>query len=198
MKVYELADPDQLRLRAHPWTHTDANPHHRYVDFRKNPAQIRTELEDLRPWKGHAFTETFFRLLEFINGPDSLLESNDCAFVGPHPNDGPHSERRLQATGRVMVLFRDLTLNTSEQHVNALTQRIARALSQQPETVEAIVGVSRVAVHFTTLSGPPAKQQGQQLMLSFWAWGDDEADTLAAVQQTLADLDAGLRTAGGT
>lgn len=197
MKVYQLADPEQLRLRAHPWTHAEADPRHRYLDFRKRPDLIRSSLEDLTPWDGHPFTETFYRLLEGVNGPDSLLESNDCAFAGPHPNEGPHSERRLEASGRVMILFRDLTLNTSEAHVGELTQRIAHALSERPEDFEAVVGVSIVAVQFTGLSGPPARQRGRQLMLSFWAWGDDEGSTLDAVNRALGDLEHALQVAGG-
>jgi len=196
MRVYELQDPDQLRLRAHPWVDAEADASHRYYDFRAHPERIRTSLEDLLPWGEHGFTETFYRLLEWLNGPQSSLETNDCAFHGISPNEGPHSTRRLEASGRLMVLSRNLAANTRPDHVGGLAQRVAIALSQMSEGIEAVVGVTIVDVQFTTLPGSAAQQRGQQLMLSFWAWGDDEAETLGNVDHTLGNLAAALRAAG--
>ena len=195
MKVFELRDPALLRLRAHPWVDAEANHAARYRDFRRHPHLIRSSLEDLLPWVGHASTETFYRLIEWLNGPDATLESNDCAFSGLGPNEGPHSERRLEASGRLMVLFRDLAANTSAERVGELAQGVARALSGMGQDLEAIVGVSIVDVHFTELPGPPARQRGQQLMLSFWAWGDSEAETLHSLDRTLTNLWDALRSA---
>ena len=194
MRVYELQEPAQLRRRAHPWAGSDADPRHHYTDFVLHPERIRSSLEDFHPWGGHASTETFFRMIESLNGPGGLLLSNDCAFNGPAPNEGPHSERRLEASGRVMVLFRDLILNTSMARVEGLRQQIASALSRaDPDLVEGIIGASIVDVRFTTLPSPA--RSGQQLMLSFWAWGDDEADTLHQLNRTLINLAAALRAA---
>jgi hypothetical protein len=55
--------------------------------------------------------------------------------------------------------------------------------------------VSIVDVQFTTLPGPPVRQRGQQLMLSFWAWGDDEAQTLGNLDTALGNLRQALRAA---
>jgi hypothetical protein len=196
MQVFELTDPATLRVRAHPWTRAEGDAAHRYVDFREHPELIRTSLEDLRPWADHAFTEAFYRLIEWLNGPESLLESNDCAFSGVQPNDSPHSARRLQASGRLMVLFRHLPSNTRPDRIGELTERVARALSASGQDLEAVVGVSIVEVLYTALPGPPERRRGQQLMLSFWAWGDDEAQVFGNVDRTLGHLTEALRSVG--
>jgi hypothetical protein len=195
MRVYELRDPSQQRVRAHPWVDAEGDSNHRYYNFRQHPELIRSSLEDLEPWVGHPSTETFYQLIEWLNGPGSVLESNDCAFNGLVMNEGPHSQKRLEASGRLMVLFRNLVFNTSPDRVGELAQRVAYALSEKTPSLEGVVGVSIVDVQFTTLPGPPVRQRGQQLMLSFWAWGDDEAQTLGNLDTALGNLRQALRAA---
>jgi hypothetical protein len=194
MNVVELTQPALPRLRAHPWVDAQSDHRFRYHDFRAHPELIRSSLEDLLPWAGHPSTETFYQLIEWLNAPDGTLESNDCAFSGVYRNEGPHSERRLEASGRLMVLLRDLAANTSADRVGALAQGVAVALSRMTPDLEAVVGVSVVDVQFTALPGPPARQRGQQLMLSFWAWGDDETEALTNLDRTLRNLRDALET----
>jgi hypothetical protein len=56
-----------------------------------------------------------------------------------------------------------------------------------------VIGATVVPVRFTSLPGSPEEQLGSQLMLSFWAWGDDEAETMAHLNRTLVNLSAVLR-----
>ncbi len=86
MQVYEHNDPDSLRPRTHPWTDGESDPAHKYYDFRARPELIRSSIEDLQEWEAYPATETFYRLLEWLNGPESALESNDCAFSGATAN----------------------------------------------------------------------------------------------------------------
>ena len=74
MRVYEHSDPDALSARSHPWTDAVCDPTHRYRDFRAEPGLIRSSLEDWRPWEPHAGIETFYRMLEWLNGPSSIFE----------------------------------------------------------------------------------------------------------------------------
>jgi len=60
------------------------------MDFKKNPELILHSLEDLTPYKKWAFAETFYSLIEWINSPKSLLESNDCSFNAVEDNDDDH------------------------------------------------------------------------------------------------------------
>src|SRR5512141_2167738 len=111
MKTYERADPQAGPARSHPWAGSSVDPGSRYFDLKKNPELIRTALEDFRPWSAWPAVETFYRLLEWLNGPDSILESNDCAFAGPCANETAQFPKALEATGRLMILWRELPLN---------------------------------------------------------------------------------------
>ena len=194
MHVVELSDPDALAVRSHPWSGSLSDDAHRYLDLRRSPGLIRSALEDLRGWKNQAELETFYQLLELINGPDSTLETNDCAFNGPTPNEHAGFDKALQCSGRLMLLFRELPLNTSTARVHAFTEAFARALSvKDPGFAWGVVGATIVPVRFTTLPGTPDAQLGSQLMLSFWAWGDDQAETMAHLDRTLTNLSAVLR-----
>jgi len=189
MQVYQHADPTLLRERSHPWTVADSSAEHRYYDLREHPELIRTALEDLRDRGASPAIETFYRLIEAVNGPASSLESNDCALSGVSAQGCAHPTLRLECSGRLMLLFRELRANTSPARVAALTQAVARALSRLDNGFQhGAVGVSLVPVRFLALPGTPAHQRGQQLLLSFWAWGDDEAQTMANLDRTLGNL----------
>ncbi len=194
MTVVELSDPDALAVRSHPWSGSLSDDAHRYIDLRRSPGLIRSALEDLRGWENQAELETFYQLLELINGPDSTLETNDCAFNAPSANEHAGMDKALVCSGRVMLLFRELPLNTSATRVHAFTDAFARALSHQDEGFGwGVVGASIVPVRFTTLPGTHDEQLGSQLMLSFWAWGDDQAETMAHLNRTLTNLTGVLR-----
>jgi hypothetical protein len=194
MQVYEHNDPDSLRPRAHPWTDGESNPAHQYYDFRARPELIRSSIEDLQEWRAYTATETFYRLLEWLNGPESALESNDCAFSGATANTGSDLSKRLQCSGRLMILYRDLASNTSPEQMHWLTNGAAHAMSAVDPAFEwGAVGATITSVRFTTLPGPPERQRGQQLMLSFWAWGDDEPDVMTNLDRTFRNMTVALR-----
>lgn len=194
MQVYEHNDPDSLRPRTHPWTDGESNPAHKYYDFRARPELIRTSIEDLQEWGAYPATETFYRLLEWLNGPESALESNDCAFSGATANTNSALSRRLQCSGRLMILYRNLALNTSPGRIHRLTNDAAHAMSAVDPAFEwGAVGATMTPVRFTTLPGPPERQQGQQLMLSFWAWGEDEPEAMTNLDRTFRNLTIALQ-----
>ncbi len=77
---------------------------------------------------------------------------------------------------------------------DALVQAIAQDLSAaDPSFEDGAIGASIVDVRFRTLRVPRSRQQGQQPLLTFWAWGDDEAETLANLDRTLILLSGVLR-----
>ncbi len=194
MHVVELSDPAALAVRSHPWSGSLADANHRYLDLRESPALIRTALEDWSGWDQYPAVETFYQLLELLNGPGSTLETNDCAFNGPSTNEHAGFPKALQCSGRLMFLFRELPLNTSSARVHELVNPLARGLSQEDEAFGwGVIGATVVPVRFTGLPGSPEEQLGSQLMLSFWAWGDDEAETMAHLNRTLINLSAVLR-----
>jgi len=194
MHVVEHSDPDAFSVRSHPWYGSASDPNHRHYDLRQQPELIRSALEELRPWTRYSAIETFYQLLEWLNGPASSLETNDCAFSGPSANETAGFAKALQCSGRVMLLFRDLPQNTDAARVYGLTEAVARALAQEDEGYEwGVIGATIVPVRFTTLPGTEHDQFGSQLMLSFWAWGDDEREVMAHLDRTLTNVSSVLR-----
>jgi hypothetical protein len=194
MKVYEHNDPDSLRPRAHPWTDSESDPAHKYHDFRASPELIRSSIEDFQEWSAYPATETFYRLLEWLNGPQSALESNDCAFSGATVDTSPRYPKRLQCSGRLMMLYRDLSLNTSPEQIRWLINATAHAVREIDPAFEwGAVGLTITSVRFAALPGPPERQRGQQFMLSFWTWGEDEPEVMINLDRTFRNLTVALR-----
>ena len=108
MKTYEYAGAAATEPRSHPWHGSSLDARARYLDLTAAPELIRTALEDFEPFRRYPATEEFYALLERVNHPKSLLESNDCAFTGPHPIETPGVKASLECSGRVMLLYRDL------------------------------------------------------------------------------------------
>lgn len=194
MKIYEHNDPSSLHPRSHPWITSQSNPTHRYYDFRERPELIRSSIEDMQEWSAYPATKTFYRLLEWLNGPESVFESNDCAFSGATATTDTQSSKRLQCSGRLMILYRDLVANTSPQQMHWLTNAAAHALRRtDPAFEEGAIGATIMSVRFTALPGPPELQRGQQLMLSFWAWGEHEPEVMTNLDRTFRNVTVALR-----
>jgi hypothetical protein len=192
MRTYQRSDPAGTP-RSHPWTDAAANAEYRYRDFRAEPGLIRTSLEDFVPFAAWPATERFYRLLEWINGDESMVESNDCAFEGPAKNTSAGSTKALESTGRLMILWRDLPLNLVAGNAQWLEATLHRHLNGlDPEFEEGAVGTTIYPVRYVTLPPPPARQAGFQLMISFWAWGDNEAEVMRNLDRAFANIDAAL------
>ena len=138
--------------------------------------------------------ETFYALLERLNHPKSALESNDCAFTGPHPNEDRTIVKALQCCGRVMVLFRELERNTEEGLMDRLKNELHVELGELDSEFQwGVVGTTLIPVRYLALSEVEGKQLGSQLMISFWAWGDQPADTMLNLARVMKNLTQALR-----
>jgi hypothetical protein len=192
MKTCEYDGPPFTLARSHPWTDSVASAEHRYYDLKATPSLIRTSLEDFVPWSRYAAIGGFYSLLEWLNGELSPFESNDCAFAAPHANDEPNVAQALTCSGRVMLLFRDLPLNASPGDVAWLKDELHRALGALDVDLElGLVGTTVVPVRYLAL--PVAEQAGEELMVSFWAWGDTEAALMGNLERVVAGLFTALR-----
>ncbi len=188
MKTVEYAGPP-LPMRAHPWTDATDNAAFRYYDLVTEPALIRTSLEDWLPWQHIAAVQRFYRLLEWLNRSDGSLQSNDCEFTPPHANPHAQIAATMACTGRVMVLARDLATNLVPSTMQTLALQLHQALAPADATFElGIISTALVPVQFVALPGPSHAQQGTQLMMSFWAWGDDDAGCFANLDRLLRNL----------
>jgi hypothetical protein len=133
-------------------------------------------------------------LLQRLNHTRSALETNDCAFIGPHPNDEPQVPKALACSGRLMLLFRSLSLNTSATSIQSLTRALHIELTELDAAfVWGLVGTTIVPTRYLALPERDDQQLGSQLMISFWAWGDSEADTMLNLARLLTNLSRGLR-----
>jgi hypothetical protein len=194
LKTYEYAGDPFDEPRSHPWLGAADDPESRYYDLTATPARIRSSLEDFLPWSRFPAVESFYALLERLNHPKSALESNDCAFTGPHGNEDMTIPKALQCSGRVMVLFRSLRSNTKDGLVAWLKNELHVELAEIDCAFEwGVVGTTRIPVRYLALPEADGQQLGTQLMISFWAWGDQEADTMQNLARVMKNLTFALR-----
>ena len=193
MRTCEYAGEAFAAPRSHPWVGAASDRTSRYYDLTASPALIRSSLEDFVPWGRYAAIEAFYVLLERLNQAKSLLESNDCAFTGPHPSESAAARKALECSGRVMVLFRDLPRNTAEQ-IEELKNELHLALTKlDPNFRSGVVGTTIVPVRYLALAADSAGQLGVQLMISFWAWGNSEEENMQNLSRLLRNLTNALR-----
>jgi hypothetical protein len=196
MKTCEYAGTPFAEPRSHPWLDATDKPECCYYDLTASPAHIRESLEDFKPWNHYPAIESFFALLERLNDPKSALETNDCAFSGLEENQDPAFEKALQCSGRLMVLFRALETNTIHDQVDRLTHRLHVALATFDASFRwGVIGTTIVPVRYLALAESGNQQLGSQLMISFWAFGDSEAETMLNLGRLFRNLSRALRTA---
>ena len=194
MKTYEYAGDPFAEPRSHPWLGAADNPIARYYDLTATPERIRSSLEDFLPWSRFPAVESFYALLERLNHPKSALESNDCAFSGPHPNEDLTILKALQCFGRVMVLFRELERNTEEGLVIWLKNELHVELVELDSDFQwGAIGTTLIPVRYLALPEAEGQQLGSQLLISFWAWGDQQADVMLNLARLMKNLTRALR-----
>jgi hypothetical protein len=194
LKTYEYAGDAFEEPRSHPWRGASTTSGSKYYDLTATPELIRTSLEDFLPWSRFSAVESFYTLLARLNHSKSPLESNDCAFTGPHENEDMTIPKALQCCGRVMVLFRDLQRNTEGGSVTWLKNELHVELAELDSSFQwGVVGTTRIPVRYLALPELGGQQLGSQLMISFWAWGDDEPDTMQNLARVMKNLTRALR-----
>jgi len=194
LKTCEYAGEPFTAPRSHPWVGAASDQRSRYYDLTASPERIRSSLEDFVPWARYAAVDVFYLMLERLNQTSSSLESNDCAFNGPHPSVNTASQKTLECSGRVMVLFRDLARNTVAGQIEALKNELHLALAKlDPNFRSGMVGTTLVPVRYLALPEANNEQLGTQLMISFWAWGNSEEENMQNLSRLLRNLAQALR-----
>ena len=189
MKHYENSRPDLTPARAHPWSVSESDPQSRYYDFASHPRLIRQSLEDFQPWASWPAVETFYRLVEWINGNTSSLESSDCSFSGPSANSSDGSAKALETTGRLIVLWRDLPANLSPERIASFNDAVHSHFDRIDPTFEwGAIGTTVLRSRYVSLALPPEQQLGFQLILSFWSWGDTESEVMDHLDRVFRNI----------
>ena len=193
MKTCEYDGEPFREPRSHPWTDGAVDAAARYHDFTQAPQLIRSSLEDFKPFQRFAAVDDFYALLERINHPKFLLESNDCAFTGPGPKQSAQNPHAVECSGRLMLLYRALELNTLKPRLARLRQELHQTLEQlDPGFSTGIVGTTLVPVRYLAL--PADAQLGEQLMLSFWSFGDSDESVMRNLARLIKNLSQALRS----
>ena len=192
MKTCEY-DGLELTPRSHPWTSAVEDTTCRYYDFRSSPELIRSCLEDYTPWNKYAAIQDFYALLERLNHPRSPLESNDCELTGPSANLDGEVRKSLQCSGRLMVLYRNTEFNIVKQRIAWLRMALHHQLAHlDPKFQWGVIGTTLVPVRYLALDAEEVPL-GQQLMISFWAFGNSEAETMLSLGRIFKNLTQALR-----
>ena len=195
MKTCEYDGDPFSEPRSHPWTGGAGSADACYYDFTVAPGLIRSSLEDFSPWDQYGAVADFYALVERLNHSKSALESNDCAFSGPHPNEDAQFDKTLQCSGRLMVLYRALELNTGGRRVAWLKTALHYQLARLDSKFRwGMIGTTLVPVRYLALPIDGEGQLGEQLMISFWAWGDSEAESMRNLGRLLSNLSQALRS----
>ncbi len=184
--MYVEYETDTPPPREHPWTVSEAVPDGRFWDFKTSPEQIPLVLEDFKPWSHYPAILGFYDLLRWLNGSDSIFETNDCGLRPPRPDsETPEFLRHLFANdpivvhGRLTLLFRDLAWNVSEPTVDGLIKSIHDGLRNNVSLFPAVVMVGDWHHFFTAINKP-----GRAVSLRFWSWGDDEEMAMGHLHST--------------
>lgn len=158
-----------------------------FVDFRQQPERIPEVLEDYRPHADQPAVRTFFEFLRWINGPESVLETCDCALQGPDKVKSPKESRFPWVLhGRVMMMHREPGANCIEgaptifiQHLYGQLQRVdALAPLRDVSAGLSLCSVlyrdrclAQPAADGTLAAGPYDPGLGQHVMVTFRAHG---------------------------
>ena len=188
MKTFLLRDPSAGGpRRSHPWTSAVSDDAFRYVDLRAMPELIPSVLEDFRPWDDQPAVQAFYRLVAAVNGDASALESNDCAFTGPESTTTPGVRKRLECSGRLGVLFRDLRRNTDPLATHQFGLDLHQGLATLERSFDGgAIGICPLDVDYLAL--PVGARAGTQTLIWFWAWGDQPPEVFTNLGRVIAAL----------
>ena len=186
---------DNDALRSHPWTSMVDDDTSIYMDFKKQPKLIRSALEDLVPFKKWGFVEQFYSLIEWLNGENSLLESNDCVFNGAENNPDQQYPYAKKCSGRLMILFRDIPENCQQRSIDWLMDNILTLVSaMKPGFKAGAIALSQSPTCYLALGDKPdTGGMGLQVTLTFFAYGKNERRCYENMQEVLSVAQSSLQ-----
>jgi len=166
-----------------------------YRDFKKQPELIRSALEDLLPFNKWGFVEQFYVLIEWINSPDSLLESNDCVFNALEANPDQQYPYAKKCSARLMILFRDIPENCQTRSIDWLMENILLQISAaKPGFKAGALCLAQSPTCYLALgSGDDMGGMGHQVTLTFFAYGNNERRCYENMQEVLSIAQSSLQ-----
>lgn len=174
--------------RNHRWIKGAKDEAIQYYNFLEQPELIREVLEDFRPYDRYAAIQTFYGLIEWLNGPESLLETNDCGFRLQESKTEFMPNKR-EAEGRLMVFLRDYMLNLQKQNADFMMNHLGNQLqTRDVDFVPGCIGFAYCPTLFNSLPEPYDKAPSGVLTVYFWAWGDTDDEAFANLDRVFKNL----------
>ena len=201
MRVYYDQNLTYFEPRPHPYGAAPGG--HRYVDFKERPDLIRTVLEDFQPFDRTNAVQKFYAMLEWVNGSNSKIETNDCAFRSAGSHKDPNSTKNLRAHGRLCILHRDPYFNSDHARAVSLCEKIMENLIVTDPTFTAedgVVGLTLNPILQLSISTAQSVSDkylecsvndpglGNLTMLSFWVYGKDADEVFSNLERILSNM----------
>ncbi|MET3181712.1 UNVERIFIED_ORG: hypothetical protein ABIC43_004887 [Variovorax guangxiensis] len=208
MDIYHDPEAGFEKPRLHPYISVRAGEAG-FVDFKVQPEQIELTLEDFLPLSHEPAIQAFYTFLRWLNGPESILESCDCALRGPEAHTFDHSSRALCIHGRLMLMYRDPSANCDERS-DLLYDTLANeldAIDPEFKRDQAAVGFAQSAALYKSLCRQSPDENGfifptpmdpglgQQLMLIFQAFGHDREEAFRNLRRVFENIELACREA---
>ncbi len=183
-----LPEKSDSYVRTHPWTITDYEGRQGfYTNFIEHPEQIPQVLEDFKPHDHQPGVKCFYGFLQWINGAESFLETNDCALSESVVlNPDRLIKRTHKIEGRVELFIREHALNANNAAVTWLFRMLSFYLQiQRPNFYDGFVTLQLAPTSFVELAD---QSDGHRIRLTFNAYGDGEDDTWAALSIVFSNI----------
>lgn len=168
--------------RTHPWGKTAYEEKGgQYFNFIESPESIPYVLEDFTPFADKPAVKTFYEFLKWINGPESLLETNDCALrEGVIINTDSIFKYSHKIDGRVEFFLRQHEMNCHEQISTWLMRMFSFYMQvERPNLLNALTDIQLAPTDFILLPGN--QTYGYRIRLVFNAYGNGDIDTWYAL-----------------
>lgn len=178
-----------------------------FIDFKREPERIAHVLEDFVKFSHKPAIQTFYGLLAWLNGPESILESCDCALRGPEVHGRDHASRPLCAHGRLMLMYRNPLANCDER-IDLLYDTLGdelNAIDPQLKRDQAAVSFALSPVLYKGLSlgcededgfilaAPNDPGRGHHVLLQFQAFGNDTEEAFRHLDRVFQNLELACR-----
>ena len=180
--------------RQHPWVPSEEQPEAQYYDFRKHPEWIRERLEDFQPHDAFSAIQRYYDLLEWLNGPNSHLESNDSRFRLEIRNDDVAPGRDPATSIGLGFFFRELRKNTDTDQLARLCMAVKYHLKAESDLFnEGKVVLASLEVQFLGINGTRDEQLGKQLIILCYAYGESVEERMENMDTVVSFLGTSLK-----
>ena len=198
-------------IRMQPYSTSNHKSPGQYYNLKDEPEKIRTHLEEFFPHSEYQSVQKFYDLLEWLNGEDSIYETNDCRLEDLAENKQRDiADYDFVRTGSLSWFFRDLNLNLSKDsafwsnlyqtnQINADGFRFTPSdyqkkfmdamhlqwLGIERENVFDCIAIAPYNTYYENAEVDHSLRHGCQIAHRFWVWGDSDEEIFERFSHTV-------------